>query len=156
MAKLTILVGLPGSGKSTWRDKHQQDEVIISSDDEVEKFAASLNMTYTEAWPQVNHKIIRKTLNERFEQAVRDDKDIIVDMTNMGKKARRSWINKASGYEKIAIVFNVDDNELRRRLDERKELTGKEIPDHVLESMSQRFEMPTKDEGFSSIETINT
>jgi gluconate kinase len=52
-------------------------------------------------------------------------------------------------YEHIAIVFKTPDTEeLARRLASRP---GKNIPDHVMRSMIENFDMPTEDEGFTEI-----
>ena len=47
-----ILIGLPGSGKSTWIRNNQtkDDFVVISSDDEIEKYAKSQSKTYSEVF----------------------------------------------------------------------------------------------------------
>jgi gluconate kinase len=52
-------------------------------------------------------------------------------------------------YEHIAVVFRTPEpEELARRLASRP---GKNIPDHVMRSMIDNFEMPTLDEGFTQV-----
>jgi gluconate kinase len=52
-------------------------------------------------------------------------------------------------YEHIAIVFKTPEaDELARRLASRP---GKSIPDHVVRSMIDNFEMPSLDEGFTQV-----
>jgi gluconate kinase len=52
-------------------------------------------------------------------------------------------------YEHIAVVFKTPDaDELAKRLASRP---GKNIPDHVMRSMIENFEMPTEKEGFKEV-----
>lgn len=153
MPSLYILIGLPGSGKSTWCSKNaSRDAVIISSDNMVDDYARERGMNYSEAWGEINHGWIKRTLHETFDRSVSEGRDIIVDMTNMGAKARRSWLAKTPGnYEKIAVDFQIDDKELDRRLDERAKATGKIIGKAIINSMASRYEAPTREEGFTKI-----
>ena len=57
-------------------------------------------------------------------------------------------------YERIAIVFSADPAILNQVNEERAKF-GRAIPDHILTSMEQNFEMPTKEEGFSHVFIIN-
>jgi gluconate kinase len=52
-------------------------------------------------------------------------------------------------YEHIAVVFKTPEKEeLARRLASRP---GKNIPEHVMRSMIENFDVPTEDEGFKEI-----
>jgi gluconate kinase len=52
-------------------------------------------------------------------------------------------------YEHIAVVFKTPEpEELARRLASRP---GKNIPDHVMRSMIDNFEMPDTEEGFTQV-----
>jgi hypothetical protein len=59
-----------------------------------------------------------------------------------------------SNYKKVAIVFEIDDDELNRRLNERSNATGKTIPPHVIKSMAQSYIPPTKSEGFDEVKFV--
>lgn len=152
MPTLHILIGLPGSGKSTWRAAQGGEPVVISSDDMVDAFAEANGLTYSQAWDKINHKEISRTLNARFAEAVGQRRDIVVDMTNMGQKRRKTWLAGVTpDYEKIAVDFQIDDKELQRRLDERAARTGKAIPPFVLKDMARRYDPPSREEGFDRI-----
>lgn len=157
MPTLHILIGLPGSGKSTWRAKHGGDAVVISSDDQIDAFAAAHGIGYDAAWGQVNHKDIKRHSRDRFEAAVREGRDIVVDMTNMRAKARRSWLaGVPASYRKVAVDFQIDDKELQRRLAERAARTGKVIPPFVVETMASRYDPPSREEGFDQIVEVRS
>ena len=145
---ITILVGPPASGKSTWVNKNKKNSIIISRDDIVEKHAKNHGITYNETF---GNKEIQKAVNTELEshtvKTIKSGKDIIVDMTNMSKKSRSRMLNRVpDNYTKNAVVFNVPKSELIKRLDNREKETGKHIPLNVIDDMIKRFEQPTKDE----------
>ncbi len=94
--KIYVLVGLPGSGKSTWikNNKHflGDDVVIVSSDDYIEARAAEEGKNYTQAY---DAHIGGATMHAKktFSEAVKSERNIVVDQTNMGAKRRRSWLS---------------------------------------------------------------
>lgn len=151
-----VLVGLPGSGKSTWRDdflaKCDQDFVIISSDDEVEALCEEAGTTYTEGFSRFVGKATA-IMKQKVREAVNSGRNIVWDQTNMNAKKRKSIFSDVGDrYYKIAVVFELDDEkELQRRLQHREETTGKHIPPHVIKSMAKSYTRPTKQEGFDLI-----
>ena len=52
MNKLYVLVGVPGSGKSTWvkNQKWANDCVVVSTDEFVEDYAKECGLTYSEVF----------------------------------------------------------------------------------------------------------
>lgn len=151
-----ILVGLPGSGKSTWirTAMNRDDYAVISSDDEIEKYAQSKGLTYSDVF-QDYVKTATVKMNKNFDDAVKANRNIIWDQTNLTPKKRKSILQKLpKQYRKIAVVFTVDPDELQRRLDRRAQEEGKHIPQHIMTSMKSTFQMPTKDEGFHEIITV--
>ena len=148
-----VLVGLPGSGKSTWmRGVNQNgDFVIVSSDDEIEKHAKDRGLTYSDVFDSYV-KTATSLMNAKFKEAVAANQNIIWDQTNMTSKKRKGILQQIPrGYRKIAVVFQIDDQELERRLTKREQDEGKAIPKHIIYSMAKSFEMPTTAEGFDQI-----
>lgn len=150
---IVYLIGLPASGKSTYIKNNLKDYVIISNDMLVEEYAQKHNLVYGEAWEKVSFSYIRKELKKRFETAVSQKKNICIDNTNMTVKSRRTY--DAKGYIKKAIVFNISEDERRKREQKRFEETKKFIPYTAIEQMKNIFKYPTLDEGFISIEEVN-
>lgn len=155
MATMHILVGLPGSGKSTWRAKHllsNPDAVTVSTDDMIEEYAAEKGLTYSEAWDKVDMKSFNTRFKYAIKAAVEAGQDIIIDRTNMGVKARRELMKHCTeDYEFHAVVFVVTDAVLKERLKTRAEKTGKVIPEFVLKNMANNYVAPSRDEGFTSV-----
>lgn len=155
-----ILIGLPGSGKSTWTqdltNKSERDFTIISSDAEIEKMAREVNKTYSEVYDRYIGKAIF-IMKENAKNAIADVKNIIWDQTNVTKKKRKRILEALSNeYYKVAVDFTVDPKELERRLEKRAKETGKFIPKFVIDSLGKSYQAPSKDEGFDEIIKIKT
>ena len=151
---ITILVGLPASGKSTYVKKYLEsypDVIIASSDDVIQEYADANGMNYTEAWNAYKDDA-DKIFKENLQNAIDEKKTVIVDRTNLTAKARRRLLaNVPKTYNKYAVVFSVPDEELNIRLVRRAEETGKHIPAYALENMRDIYEPPSEEEGFTSI-----
>jgi predicted kinase len=150
MPKCYQLVGVPGSGKSTW--VAEQDWAItcscISTDKWVEIYAKEVGRTYSEVFNDFMPTAVDLMAKEVV--AARElRRDIVWDQTSTTIKSRARKFNMLPDYEHIAVVFNTPSRiELKRRLESRP---GKEIPDAVIEGMLASFEMPTEEEGFKEI-----
>lgn len=160
MASVYILIGLPGCGKSTWREAHLRanpalDTVIISTDDMVEEIAREKGLTYDEAYKALDFKAATSRMRATFRQALNKGQDVIVDRTNMSRKARKMFLKDLpAGYESVAVLFTVPDTVLKQRLADRAAATGKSIPEDVIESMASRYMAPDHVE-FTRIVRVN-
>lgn len=155
MPKCTFLVGVPGSGKSTWlfmNNMGQPSESIISTDTTIESIAEDFGMTYNEAFSDLI-KFAEKIMWKQLEYAVTYQENIIIDRTNLSVSSRKRFIKFLPGYEFEAVVFPTPESEeWSRRLNSRP---GKTIPLDVLQSMAKNFDEPSEAEGFSKITYIN-
>ena len=149
MPKLFMLIGVPGSGKSTWIRSRNHDAVIASTDDKIEAAAAAQGKTYNEVF-DAEIKAANAAMREDVKQAVKDKRDIIWDQTNLTAKTRRGKMGQVpKSYERIALFFPTPDGEeLQRRLASRP---GKTIPAHVIASMLASLQPPMIDEDFDAI-----
>ena len=151
--KLWMLIGVPGSGKSTWVD-HQLENCddppfIASTDNYIEYIAKSQWKTYNEVFKD-NIKAAEKRMYAQVALATDLDECIIWDQTNLTRKSRaKKLIMIPDHYQKIAVFFPIPDyDELNRRLASRP---GKSIPDHIVKNMIDTIEFPDRDEGFKTI-----
>jgi predicted kinase len=150
MPKCYQLVGVPGSGKSTWIKNQDwtEDCVIVSTDEFVEDYAKEVGSTYSDVFDEYMPTAV-KLMADKVVRAREAGKDIVWDQTSTSEKSRVRKFNMLPNYEHIAVVFKTpDEDELARRLNSRP---GKSIPDHVMRSMINHFEMPTEEEGFKEI-----
>lgn len=151
MPKLFMLVGVPGSGKSTWIKNQTltNDAFILSTDNYIEDKANAEGRTYEDAFPEYIYEATEQLDND-LEYAMQHGKDIIWDQTNLTAKGRRMKLQMVMGsYEKIAVVFETPDD-IAERL-KKREATGKVIPVHVFESMVNSYQPPTRFDGFDKI-----
>ena len=149
MPKLYMLIGIPGSGKSTWQknSKAAMTAYLASTDQFIELYASINHKTYDEVFKDII-KSAEKHMYEMVMTAVKNDGDIVWDQTNLNRKTRaKKLIMIPDYYEKIAVVFPVPDD-LDKRLANRP---GKTIPYHVMKNMIDSFEYPQMDEGFNVI-----
>jgi predicted kinase len=152
MPKAYILVGVPGSGKSTWISKAPVDwnnTVVASTDNYVEQEAKKQGKTYSEVFTDVMPAAVNH-MAATVVNAVKNKQDIIWDQTSTSRHTRAKKIRMLPyDYEIIAVVFPTpDEQELSRRLAGRP---GKIIPPDVMKSMIDKWEEPTEDEGFDKI-----
>jgi predicted kinase len=144
------MIGVPGSGKSTWI-KNQDWALgltVVSTDDFVEDYAKTQGKTYSEVFDEYMPTAV-DLMAKAVVHAREHGHDIIWDQTSTTEKSRARKFRMLPDYEHIAVVFKTPDaTELARRLASRP---GKNIPDHVIRSMIDHFEMPTQEEGFREI-----
>lgn len=143
-----MLVGLPGSGKSTYRNTEEMNHMkYVSSDAYIEKWAAERNKTYNEIFKE-SASVAATYLNEDVEWLTKRDCSFIWDQTNLTAKVRKKKLAKIPpNYRKVAIVFQTDLVECLKRNAKRY----RSIPEEVIVSMHKTFEEPTLDEGFDLI-----
>lgn len=150
MPKLYMLIGVPGSGKTTWiaNQEWAKDCVHISTDKIVEKYAEMQGKTYTEVFKDFMPMAV-DLMTQEVLLAKSQNKDIIWDQTSTTKISRLKKFKMLPNYEHIAVVFPTPDREeLDRRLASRP---GKIIPSSVVDEMIANWEEPTTEEGFKEI-----
>lgn len=145
-----FLVGLPGSGKSTWVAKNAPDAIIISSDQYIEQRAAAQGKTYGDVFKD-EIKAATAEMNATLENAIICRLPIVWDQTNMNAKTRATKLAKLKNYNVVAVAFEISQDELNSRLKKRDRETGKAIPGHIMKSMAASYQRPTVDEGFSKV-----
>jgi predicted kinase len=155
MPTLSMLVGVPSSGKSTWvkSQRFDPDTVIASTDDIIEREAAAQGKTYSEVFRMVVKRATRE-MNQLVRQAVAQDQNLVWDQTNTTVKSRASKLAAIPDhYRKIAVFFPTPEpKELDRRLATRP---GKTIPWNIVQGMASQLEAPTVDEGFDEVVVVS-
>jgi predicted kinase len=145
-----MLVGVPGSGKSTWVKNQDwaKDCVVISTDKYVEEWAESVGKTYSEVFQEYMPIAVVK-MADAVNGARDAGKDIIWDQTSTSISTRSKKFKMLPDYYAIAVVFKTPPaSELMKRLASRP---GKEIPWEIVTDMINKFEMPSLEEGFKEI-----
>lgn len=152
MNKLYVLVGVPGSGKSTWvaNQKWAKDIPVVSTDRFVEQYAQEQGKTYSEVFEEYMPIAVKLMANQTL-ICQANNLDIIWDQTSTSIATRAKKIRMLPNYYKIAVVFKTPPtSELQTRLASRP---GKNVPWDVVSKMAQQLEAepPTLEEGFDEI-----
>ena len=150
MSRCYQLIGVPGSGKTTWTKSQDwiQGMEYVSTDRHVEAYAEQQGKTYSEVFNDYMPTAVELMAAEVV-AARQAGRDIVWDQTSTTVKSRVRKFNMLPDYYHIAVVFESPSRlELIRRLASRP---GKEIPDAVIEGMLASFEMPSEAEGFKEI-----
>ncbi len=157
----TILVGSSGSGKSTHAKTLGQ--VICSTDKYVEEQASILGISYDNAFQMSQSIGIFKKFTKYFykdiEYCIKNNKDFVIDRTNLGSEMRCSLIKKlrkmAKKYGKTIIIkgvyFVTPENIILQRLEHRKIIESKSVPAMLVEEQIKKYELPTIEEGFDCL-----
>lgn len=138
MAKLYTMVGLPGSGKSTFA-KHHPNCVVVSTDE----IRAEL---FGDANEQKEGNKVFAVAFERIANALAENKDVIFDATNVGRKNRKQILKRFEAVH-IAVYINTSVEECKRRNAKRERV----VPNEVIDRMASRLTIPTEAEGFNHV-----
>ena len=150
MKYLYVLVGVPGSGKSTWVENNETelDAVVVSSDTFVEKHAQELGLTYSEVFNDYMPTAIDLMLDQALD-ARGKYLNIVWDQTSVTRASRAKKTRMFPNYRKVAVVFETPPREvLEQRLNSRP---GKVIPMEVVESMISNWQEVDDSEGFDLV-----
>lgn len=163
----TVMVGLPGLGKSTLvnseisvYDRIEMPVFVYSTDHYIENIAKMRGLTYDDVFAETI-KEATQMCNDGLDSAIADGIDIVWDQTNLGAGKRRKIINrmKQAGYQvRCECIVPpeagwIDDQKVwAQRLANRQ---GKTIPQNILTNMIESFTMPTIEEGFDMITFYN-
>lgn len=154
-----MLIGLPGSGKSTFRkdlllNLHPKvSPEIISSDDILQDYAAWRACSYSDAFKAIG-EFATNLMTNALNDVTRTHRSVIVDQMNPTKAARRKKLARFDDdYFKVGVYFDIPMDVLERRINAR----GEEGADFsVCRRMSGVFTPPTQDEGFDAFYTITS
>ena len=154
MHSMTMLMGLPSSGKSTWVDTHPPLPVV-SSDNHLEEMAIRMKSTYSQLF-DANIKWATKQMNDDLDTYIKEGLDFYWDQTNLTVKTRTNKLkNIPDIYVKTVIWLDppwgvVADRVAKRIMD----VNGRVIPLSVVEGMAEALQPPTLEEGWDVIARV--
>jgi predicted kinase len=141
---LIVLVGAPGSGKSTWAREHGRGAILVGQDELIDAitpygFDPACCTIYTAAEDAIARA------------ALREGQTVIVDRTNRTRAHRARWlaIAREAGCPALAVVMSATPAECRAR--NRARSGPRRVSDERFERMLAALEPVTIAEGFSEI-----
>jgi len=138
-----VLVGLPGSGKSTWAAGKAG---VLSSDALRELLADDPNN-------QNIHALVFRVMRDLLKQRLALKRPVTyIDATNLIPKLRQPYIKLAESFDCVAeaVFFDVPAEECSRRNRERSRV----VPHEVILSMAKKLVPPDAKEGFSRVTVV--
>lgn len=145
--RFTMLIGLPGCGKSTLANKFKDTyhKVVLSSDSIREEL-------FGDEDEQMEPERVFATMFHRTVQALEDDFDVIYDATNINRKLRMNTLERlkkavSKPFTAEAVVVYTDIAEVKRRNASRSRV----VPEYVIDNMLKNFELPIYGEGWNFI-----
>lgn len=149
-----LLVGVPGSGKSTWAEPYLTENgfQLVSTDSYIEASAKMMGKTYGDVFKATIGEAT-KFMERQINQVMAASQNLVWDQTNLTMKSRRAKLNKLldAGYDVTAVAFEIPTAELEARRKAREVATGKSIPANICESMGSTYQRPTRLEGFARV-----
>ena len=136
-----MLVGLPGSGKSTFVKRYKEYKVH-SSDDIREELTGDVNR-------QDINNLVFKILHNRVKEDLLNGQSVIYDATNLNRKRRKAFLqelNKISCWKYCLLIATPFEVCL-----ERNSQRDRKVPYDVIERMYKNFDIPWYNEGWDNI-----
>lgn len=145
-SKLIMMVGIPGSGKSTWVKNNFPNIVPVSRDTIRFELLDERGGDYFDYEDEVFDKFIHQIIGSLV-----TDEITIADATHLNKKSRARVLNKVRKFadEIEAVVLDTDLETAFERNDQRE---GRAWVKHgIIRRMWFSMEMPEETEGFNKI-----
>lgn len=139
-----VMVGIPGSGKSTYSKKLEDTGAVHISLDEIRN--KQMEETGT-----VNEKYIFSEGLNQLRKALNDGKDVICDSTNVYPSKRAVYLKEAKKYKAkcVAVFINTDKKTCLERNNLRK--GNAKVPAVAIHTLAKKLVPPTVEEGFDLV-----
>ncbi len=143
-ACLIVLVGPPGSGKTTWAQRYRAGAVHVSQD--------GLIAAVTPHGFEHPYRPVYRAAEDAVARAgLRDGHTVIVDRTNRSRAHRARWIEIARELDcpALAVVMTTPEAECRARNARREDATR--LSESRMARMFAAMEPVDADEGFDAV-----
>ena len=149
---LYLMMGVPGSGKSTYAKNILKYGDIYVSRDEIRY---SLLTDEDDYFAKENEVI--KTFIESIDKSLEMEEycgDVFADATHLSPKSRAQVLNQLKNKDRVSVIYL--DIPLNVILERNAKRTGRAlVPEDVVRRMYNSIQLPTRAEGIESIYFIN-
>jgi predicted kinase len=141
---LIVLVGPPGSGKSTWASRHGRGAVHVSQDDLIDAITPN-------GFEHIYRPIYQAAEDTVAHAALEAGHTVVVDRTNRTVCHRKRWLDLACriGCPAVAVMMTTPFAVCRARNRERQD--GRRLSECRMDRMLAVYEPVGEDEGFAAI-----
>lgn len=149
MPLFKMLIGLPGSGKSTFaRDLAESPDWVHLSSDAIARSHSAFDES-------IDYQKVFAEMYRQTAAALSSGKNVIYDATNLTSKRRRSFLNRIKPHqaETEALVFLTPYPILKERNQKRPD--SERVPEFVLERYIRSFQFPKPDEPFDKVTVVS-
>jgi predicted kinase len=145
MAVFTMMVGVAGSGKSTIATQIAQKTgaEIVSSD-------AIRGEIYGDENCQANPAKVFEIVHSRVHKAIREQRDVIMDATNLSCKRRMAFLKAIAHFDctKRCVLVIAAPEDIEERMEKRE----RKVPMQVVYRHIEQFQCPNFYEGWDEID----
>lgn len=142
-----MMVGLPGSGKSTYARENIEGAVICSSDSIREELIGDINS-------QEKNEEVFRILHKRVKDTLKSGKSVVYDACNISSKRRKAFLDELKNIDcyKVCYIMATPYDRCRGRNSARE----RKIPEDVIRRMYTHWNTPYYFEGWNSIHIIQS
>ena len=151
MAKIIMLIGIPGSGKTTYSKdlSNEYNAKVISSD--------KVRQTYV----GIDEKDVFPMVYKLSIEELKEGRNVILDATHITPKVRKRSFDALDEYgipyEKVAIYLDTPVEVCVSRVEKRNQDPNELfLPLEVIESYGKNIIPPSEEEGFIEIRVIKS
>ncbi|XP_068106718.1 heterogeneous nuclear ribonucleoprotein U-like protein 1 [Hyperolius riggenbachi] len=156
--EILMMVGLPGSGKTTWAMKHsaanpEKKYNILGTNAIMDKMKVGglrRQRNYAGRW-EILIQQATKCLNQLIQIAARRKRNYILDQTNVYGTAQRRKMRPFEGFQRKAVIICPTDADLEDRIVKRTDEEGKDVPDSAVLEMKANFSLPEAGDFLSEV-----
>lgn len=151
MKTLIMMVGVPGSGKTTFIKKHINEKIDKHISRDLIRFSM---LKDGDDYFSKEKEVFNEFIRQIDEALLITPRYVYVDATHLNKSSRARVLKRLKNVETYYAAFM--DISLEDAKDRNRQRTGKAfVPEKSIEEMFKRLSYPTKDEGFSAIISID-
>jgi predicted kinase len=137
---VTVMSGLPGSGKDAWLAANRNDSLVVSLDD----VRTELDVEATD-----NQGVVAQRAKEKCREPLRSGTSFAFSATNLLRQIRQRWIGLFADYgARIEFVYVEPPFAVILRQNKRR---GRTVPEHVIRELADKCEPPTWTEAHSLV-----